>query len=222
MQLFKRLLRKYKYKATPSYTKWSKYNQLDIGGVYNSEIEEIAPVGKILAVGDSAREHAILNMPYFLKNIKNIECIGLNLNLEHCGNFGHFTIEHGNAHNLPYDDESFDCVISVMMLEHDPEFWLSLSEMNRVLKNGSPLIIVIPGFLDDSACNFSSRAFHAGNGTVCYESHGDPDCYRFSPHFFKYVAFKGYDNISIVAAKLPPRLIGSGYKNNSAANRSLK
>ena len=219
MQLIKNLLRKYKKLATPSDTKWSKHNNLTIREVYNNEIEDIAPIGKILAVGDSAREHAILNMPYFLKNKENIECTGINLNSDQCGEFGHFTIEHGNAHNLPYDNESFDCVISVMMLEHDPEFWLSLSEMNRVLKSSSPLIIIVPCFLDDSACNLSSKDFHEGNGTVCYENHGDPDCYRFSPHFLKYVAFKEYDNVSITAAKLPPRLIGSGYKNNSVENR---
>lgn len=212
MQLLKKLLRKYKPRSTPNQTNWSKYNRLDIAAVYNNEIEKIKPLGKILAVGDSAREHAILNMPYFHMNLNNIECVGINLNEKHCGTFGHFTITHGNAHNLPYEDESFDCVISVMMLEHDPEFWLSLSEMNRVLKPGCPLVLVVPGFLDDSACNINSLKFHAGSGTVCYENHGDPDCYRFSPHFFKYVAFKDYDNVSIVAAKLPPRLIGSGYK----------
>lgn len=71
-----------------------------------------------------------------------------------------------NAHSLPFDDASFDCVVSSEMLEHDDAFWLSMSEMGRVLKPGGALILTA-----------------RGNG--CPE-HGCPsDYYRFMPQAVK-------------------------------------
>ena len=44
---------------------------------------------------------------------------------------------HGDATNLPFDNESFDCYWSVQCLQHIPDFRLCISEAYRVLsKNG--------------------------------------------------------------------------------------
>ena len=189
---------------------------MDIAQVYNSVIAKVAPVGRILAVGDSNREHAILNMKYFQDNKDKIQSIGININKEHCGQFRHFSIEYCDAHKMTFADEHFDCVISVMMLEHDPEFWLSVAEMKRVLKTKGSLIVAVPGYINDSTTNLTSRKFHLGNGTTVYESHGDPDCYRFGLHFFEYYLLRDMHDTAVFHSKLPPRLIGIGYKSSNA------
>jgi SAM-dependent methyltransferase len=182
--------------------------------VYNYAFEKIAPVGKVLAVGDSAKKNGMLDLPYFRANIDKVDSVGINLDRNGCGQYKHFEVEYGNAHDMRWESESFDCVLSIMMLEHDPEFWLSLGEMKRVLRKNGSLIIAIPGFVNCGSSNVTSPSFHAGNGTIVYESHGDPDCYRFSPHWFKYVVFKDFRDVSVMSTKIlqPPRIVGMGYK----------
>jgi len=50
-----------------------------------------------------------------------------------------------NAHCLGFGDQAFDVVISTEVLEHDDEFWRSVSEMGRVLRSGGALIITARG-----------------------------------------------------------------------------
>lgn len=49
------------------------------------------------------------------------------------------------AHQLPYLDAYFDVVVSTEMLEHDRQFWLSLPEMGRVLKEDGLMILTARG-----------------------------------------------------------------------------
>lgn len=72
------------------------------------------------------------------------------------------------ASALPFDDDTFDTVVSTEMLEHDPTFWLSLPEMARVLKPGGYLLITA-----------------RGNG---FPTHDFPaDYWRFSPEAFSFL-----------------------------------
>lgn len=66
---------------------------------------------------------------------------------------------------LPFEDNSFDVVISGNMLEHCTMPWKMVLEMDRVLKSGGTLAITVPWAL----------GYHA------YPI----DCYRFSPDAFK-------------------------------------
>jgi len=186
------------------------------GACYNKLISEFAPTGKIISLGDSARSHAILNMPYFINNKDKIDSQGINLDKSHCGTYKHFTINHGNANNMPqFKDEEFDCVISVMMLEHNPEFWLALNEMKRILKKNGLLIIIIPGYHTSTHINNKLIKPYSQDPQpwgIIYGCHGDPDCYRFSPHFFKYVVFKNFKNYKLYDVLYPSRLCGFGYK----------
>jgi SAM-dependent methyltransferase len=50
-----------------------------------------------------------------------------------------------NAHALPFDDASFELVVSTETLEHDAAFWLSLAEMGRVLADGGHLLLTTRG-----------------------------------------------------------------------------
>lgn len=49
-----------------------------------------------------------------------------------------------DPHHLPFDDESFDVIVSTSCLEHDPMFWLSVAEMFRVVKPGGYVYINAP------------------------------------------------------------------------------
>ena len=50
-----------------------------------------------------------------------------------------------DGHHLLYDDQTYDVVVSTEMLEHDPAFWLSLTEMGRVLRPGGHLLLTTRG-----------------------------------------------------------------------------
>lgn len=74
-----------------------------------------------------------------------------------------------DGHQLDFEDSTFDTVVSTETLEHDNQFWLSLSEMGRVLKPGGFLLV-------------TSR----GNG---FPEHSYPDdYYRFMPSGGKFLA----------------------------------
>ncbi|MBC8297273.1 MAG: class I SAM-dependent methyltransferase [Pelagibacterales bacterium] len=183
-------------------------------------IEKIRPSGKILAVGDSARQHAILNYSYFKDNKDIDQLVGVNCANDQCGKFGNFEILNINAHDMPFMDAYFDSVISIMMFEHDSEFWKSLKEINRVLKRGGLFFMGVPGFVPNlkAVDCFKNKTLtkeksymEKSVSTICYEIHG-MDYYRFSPRSLQEVFFKKYEKVTIEGALLPPRLYGYGYK----------
>jgi SAM-dependent methyltransferase len=53
---------------------------------------------------------------------------------------GHFTV--GNAENLPFPSESFDCVCSMGVLHHTPDTDRAVREVHRVLRPGGRLIVM--------------------------------------------------------------------------------
>lgn len=74
--------------------------------------------------------------------------------------------EVANCHALPFQDGAFDWVVSTSMVEHDPQFWRSFAEMQRVLRPGGLLVVTAPGF--------------------GWPRHDEPiDCYRFSEASFR-------------------------------------
>lgn len=50
-----------------------------------------------------------------------------------------------NAHDLQFPDASFDVVVCTEMLEHDSAFWITLSEVARVLKVGGHFLMTTRG-----------------------------------------------------------------------------
>lgn len=61
------------------------------------------------------------------------------------------------------EDNSYDVIISGQLLEHLEFFWLTMSQIERVLKPGGYLCIIVP----------SSGPKHGGNVPNCYRFHED-------------------------------------------------
>jgi SAM-dependent methyltransferase len=90
---------------------------------------------------------------YGLKDLRTLELGASNVNgsVRPLFSGGYIGIDHDpssvgidqymSSHSLKFDEASFDTVVTVSMLEHDPAFWLTLSEVSRVLKPGGHLIL---------------------------------------------------------------------------------
>ncbi len=93
----------------------------------------------------------------------------------------HLVLE--NPYRLPLDDASIDIVISGQMLEHCEFFWLTFSEMIRVLRPGGFIFLIAP----------SSGPEHRY----------PVDCYRFYPDAYR--ALARHANCQLVEVWLDPR-----------------
>lgn len=72
---------------------------------------------------------------------------GLSVNDEErkaCAKYG-FDIRLGDAHDMPWEDDTFDLIVARHMLEHSVSPLTVLIEANRTLKPGGDLIICVPG-----------------------------------------------------------------------------
>lgn len=50
----------------------------------------------------------------------------------------------GDCHDLPFEDASYDIIVSSSCFEHDDMFWVSFKEMCRVVKPNGYLYICVP------------------------------------------------------------------------------
>jgi len=99
----------------------------------------------------------------------------------------------GLGRNMPFDDQSFDIVVSNSCFEHDLTWFYTLAEMYRVAKIGGMLLV--------GACSLG------------FAYHGYPyDYYRFTEDAFAHLIMIGCDNVCItrVDQNGPMRLLGSG------------
>ncbi|CPR05502.1 methyltransferase [Mycobacterium bohemicum DSM 44277] len=70
----------------------------------------------------------------------------------------------GDALNLPYADETFDCVIASEILEHIPQDDAAIAELVRVLKVGGTLAVSVPRWLPERLCWLLSDEYHSNEG----------------------------------------------------------
>lgn len=82
------------------------------------------------------------------------------------------------------DDNTYDVIISGQLFEHLEFFWLTMSEIERVLKPGGYVCIIAP----------SAGPKHGGN---------IPNCYRFHEDGLK--AMAKYVNLEVVSASVDER-----------------
>ena len=113
----------------------------------------------------------------------------------------------GNANDMQdvFDDDHFDLVVCSATLEHDKHFWLSVGEMQRVLKPGGLLIISVPGYVKNPERD-------QGRATHTYRVHYEFDYYRFSEQAVREVFFDGMSRVRVKPVMFPPRIFGHGYK----------
>lgn len=52
------------------------------------------------------------------------------------------TLQKGDVKSLPYDDETFDCIVNTMAFTGYPDGLKAMSELHRVLKPGGKLILI--------------------------------------------------------------------------------
>lgn len=113
-----------------------------------------------------------------------------------------------DAHALPYEDDTWDIIISDQMLEHVQKPWLVVEEMWRVLKSGGLVIC--------TSCSYNPVHW------------GPLDCYRFMPDGFD-VLFDKFNNRSIKTwgnkAAIIHDLISDGHRHTlpkSVSNQYLE
>ena len=72
----------------------------------------------------------------------------------------------GFTNKLPYPDESFDRVLSSIMIHHlkTPDKWQTAREVYRVLKPGGRLAVTVPRWLPERVCWLLSDEYHSNEG----------------------------------------------------------
>lgn len=70
----------------------------------------------------------------------------------------------GDALDLPFPDESFDCVIASEVLEHIIEDEKAMWELARVVKPGGTVAVTVPRWLPERICWALSDAYHEVEG----------------------------------------------------------
>ncbi len=70
----------------------------------------------------------------------------------------------GDALELPFPDDSFDCVIASEVLEHIVEDEKAMWELARVVKPGGTVAVTVPRWLPERVCWALSDAYHEVEG----------------------------------------------------------
>lgn len=178
--------------------------------------------GDVLEVGATPDASTLLNLPA-LKNAKK----KIGINQAGASNFADFAIVEGNANAMTcFADESFDAVLCNAVLEHDPFFWRTLTEIRRVARKGALIAIGTPGY---GVVRFEKtwrrwfakipRPFRPRLGWALQHStltlgvHNFPgDYYRFTEQTYREVFFAGMKNVDVRSLLNPPRVVGSGVR----------
>ncbi|MDB9926302.1 methyltransferase domain-containing protein [Hyphomicrobiales bacterium] len=71
-----------------------------------------------------------------------------------------FNLMAGDAHKLPFPDETFDRVICSEVLEHIPDYENVIKEIFRVAKKDAKIGISVPRWLPEKICWFLSDDYH--------------------------------------------------------------
>jgi ubiquinone/menaquinone biosynthesis C-methylase UbiE len=113
----------------------------------------LAPArGRILEIGFGTGR----NLSHYPPTVKRIEAIDPDLDLDRLSmpRIAHAAIEvdfhHLNAEHLPFEDESFDTVVSTFTLCSIPDVVHALGEVRRVLKPGGQFLFLEHGRAPDA------------------------------------------------------------------------
>lgn len=75
-----------------------------------------------------------------------------------------FHVACGDITALPFESESFDCVICSEVLEHIPEHEEALKELVRVLKPQGSLVVSVPRYFSERICWMISSQYSKDEG----------------------------------------------------------
>jgi SAM-dependent methyltransferase len=174
----------------------------------------------VLEIGATPDATSLFNLTF----LKGKNRVGLNL---FAAKFDGVQIIEANANSIPFEDGSFEIVISNATLEHDPFFWKSVSEMRRVLAPDGILMLGVPGFVQSRAGSlfqgFAARlpwiVRHMNvlaSATITYKLHYEEgrfgDYYRFSKMAVEQVLFAGMEVLALETVLSPPRFVGAARK----------
>src|SRR4030095_11476569 len=67
--------------------------------------------------------------------------------VEFCGQRGFDSVKLGAAEQLPYDDDSFELVTALDVIEHLDDDVAGLREMRRILRRDGRLLLFVPAFM---------------------------------------------------------------------------
>lgn len=137
----------------------------------------LRPGDRVLDIGCGSGRHtaAAYQCP-------NIDVFGADLNLDdvqqarnrllfhdHCGEHGggSWLLSVSNINCLPFEDASFDLVICSEVLEHISDDKPAVTEIIRVLKPNSPLVVSVPRYFPERICWALSATYHqTANGHI--------------------------------------------------------
>lgn len=187
-----------------------------IFGAFRDILSSLHIVGPVLEIGAVPSADSLLSIDL----LEGLERVGVNID----GNtrFNGFDIIEANSNDLcMFPDGYFDCVLSNATIEHDPFFWKTCSEVNRVLRAGGVAVIGAPGFTTETSLEalgiqvpFPEDTMRSwARSTLTFRIHGAPDdYYRFSPSAFRDIIFAGFSDVTLKCLMVPPRIIGYGFK----------
>ena len=118
--------------------------------------------GSRLDLADLAK---LLRLPRrFLRDTTSLHCYLIERFLNNHSSYGKINYLRGPFHEIPLDGGSVDAVISVSAIEHaDIDlFGKNVMEMQRILKNGSPLLMTT------SATTKNENTFHEKSSGWCF------------------------------------------------------
>jgi SAM-dependent methyltransferase len=193
--------------------------------IFEEVCSQYVSQGPVLEVGAVPGSDSLLAMNC-LKTVSSK--IGINITVTSI--VSDHEIIQGNANDMNmFDDGYFSTVLCNATLEHDPYFWLTITEIHRVTASGGLIVIGVPGFFGMGVNAFAPRRSFLGGllrfyasisksdvllaGSVTLGEHFYPnDYYRFTEQAIKDIFLTKLNNVSIKKVLNPPRFIGWGTK----------
>lgn len=121
---------------------WFRVRESIILDVFKSRVYKGEPL-KILNVGAATGRSSQMLEPF--GEVQSIEYDEPSYLF--CRDTLNMTIDQGSITELPYEDQSFDCVCAFDVVEHVEDHELALSNLFRVCKPGGKIFITVPAFM---------------------------------------------------------------------------
>lgn len=128
--------------------------------------------GKGIEIGAAAHN------PFNLDDCINVapreeECFYKTAQMNLCGEFSEVDY-YAYAHKLPFEDSSYDYIITSHVLEHVPDIISTLIEFNRVVRDGGIIFTIIPK--RDALPQDKNRHLSVTNDFISAYEKETPDC----------------------------------------------